>query len=256
MDRPAQTDAVLGRGSKEFQSALREYQNVAERVNNVLRPEGLPLLKAYVENRLCILLHLNLNFGTDVEQSLHLVLRAKRTEAGVVEEQNAAVGHNSCNSIERHFSSGGDQNLVLVGDVEFMEAIQPFALPVGKGLYVVNDSVSDRIAGAMAGVYVSLDCGAKIFGGVTEVEASPLRERVVMMLNEYAICVVERSPEVMRGITDYGSRVAGKLTGYVEGPIAPFILVCLGVESLCVFAHKRAEDTVQLVDVMFGPFHL
>lgn len=243
------------RGSEDFERAAREYKQIAEGVNDTLPLEGLSPLKAYVEGRLRILLRFKAEV-LDLNHSLLLHIGADANEREVVKSRDATVRSRSGESVERDASHRRDENAVLVGPIELVDAVKPFALPAVKRLYFLDDDIPNPRAGAMSVTYMSLNKTRHRLPRVSQWEACLPVNRMAIGFDQDAICVVERRSEVMDRISDHCRRMGREVAPKGDIPITPFVLLCLGENKISVFSNEHPENTFKLVDVMFGPFGL
>lgn len=87
-------------------------------------------------------------------------------------------------------------------------------------------------------------------------KSAKFRGGVPVRFDQNAICVIERSPEIMDRITKDGRRMALRFCEADFSPLFECALLILGRESFSVFRDVPSEKPFEVLNVMIGPFHL
>lgn len=223
------------------------------RFQNTLSLVGLSFLEAYLENRLWFAIKYR-STAPSVNKVTALVL----------------VGHDQCDvtdttacfrpgfigeikPVDSHFRLGGDEDNVLIGDVELMKPVN-VELPAFVRLYVVQDGVNNSLTRCQSLQFMSMDGSHKRLPVFSEGESPPITPFSVIGVCGDMVGVVEGSAEVVNSIAKNSASVFGE--GDILGGSSAFqkALLILSPQSLSVASSVVPEDGFELVDVMFGPF--
>lgn len=238
--------------SKDFERAVRSYQQITKDGNDFLVWKGLIPLEAYVEGRLRILLRLKNHIGTKVEDTIFLDLRAECRQS-CVPLNDSAAGQSADVIRDVDFRHCRDENHMLVGDVELVKAVEPLAIPTQKRFYRIDDSISHSLTRTYSRRHMSIDGTFKRVPILPEGEKGMPSWQIPVGLDANTVSVIQGGPKVMDRIANYCRRVFGEVSAD-NNRLVPVFLLCLTAENITVFSNVSAENTFQLDDVMFGPF--
>lgn len=154
-----------------------------------------------------------------------------------------------------HFGQCWDQDEVLVGDIEHMQAVEAQS-PAFVGLYVVEDFVDDQIAWRNSFLFMSIDGTFKRLPVFAEGKTAKIAKCGTSGIAYDVVRVVKGNPEVVDSITHDSRCVFGERGGTSMLPAFQKAVLALGPQSLHVVTDVSREYDFQLVDVMFGPFNL
>lgn len=148
-----------------------------------------------------------------------------------------------------------DEDLMLIGDVELMQAIKIKA-PGFIGLYLVDDDADDLVAWRNSLLFMSLEGTLKRLPVPMKGESGEIAKRCGVRHTSDVVSVVEGGTKIVQRIAKDGWRVSrerGRPAALSR--LQPAMLV-LGAQSLHVVTDVVPENGFKLVDVVFGPLHL
>lgn len=153
-------------------------------------------------------------------------------------------------AIEINRSFRRDEIGVLVGNVQHVQAVEVLSFPSLVGLYRVEDEIPYGVG--RAGVwFLSLKGGTAPSPVGSTWKLRPGVRLASIGLDEKAVAVIKGGPEVMERISKDGWGVPGH--GLPETPFPEAFCVLLGAERFGVCINPALEDTLEFVDMMFGP---
>ena len=253
MTKLVESDMLVLRDRPNSNEALQPVERlngsgvqVFKHRDDVLPFKGLPVAEAYLEGRLVVCAI----FWNPVD--LNGVMVTVRYEGNA--ENPATAGElqlfNECALL------GGQQDHVLVSDVEDVKLEEVFALPSRERLYLFEDELDDLRAGSMARFGMSVDGTLKVLPRAVFCEGEPdvTVDRAAIGFDEDTVSVFKGGPEIVQRIAENCGRMPGKLAA--NDSRFPRLTIILGDHSLFVAVDVGAENVFQLKDVVFGPFSL
>jgi len=145
--------------------------------------------------------------------------------------------------------------LMLVCDVELVEVPQ-IVSPSGERLNLTSNVVSYCLRRAVPRFDMSVN-GAFDAGPVfPKGESTEVRSGVPVGFDQNAVCVIQRSPEIVNRVAKHGWRMAFRFRELNFPPLLECTLLMLGAESFPVFSDIPTEKPFEFVDVMIRPFYL
>lgn len=248
-DRPALLKSKEAR--KRYDSAVHEYREALERGKDALAFKSVDFTKSYVEGRLSIFLRYKPVASIDHNGREVLVVWAHDGEAG-----NREAGARSAAVDDGHFSAiddgpTRDEQMVLVGDVESVDAVE-FASVLLEGFYLVQNKGDRVIASDGALQFVSLQRACCVDSVIGEREECVPVDLATIGFHQRAVRVVQGTPQIVDSITDYGRGVEWK----VADTAFPTVVVAIASQGAGVRPCVSPNNRFELVDVMIGPFHL
>jgi hypothetical protein len=221
---------------------------------NAITLKGLSFIEAYLKDVLWIALKYR-SEGAKVEKlsALALICHDRETanpaacfRPGVIDKIKPIYAHVRCS---------GDQDNVLVRDVELMEAVEA-KIPSFVWLYVVEDSLDDSVAWRSSLLFASIDGTFKRLPIFPKREFAEFVEGSAVGICNDVVSVVQGGAEVVKCIAKDRGRVFGECRRPDGLPPFQKAVLALGSESLHVVTDVLPEDGFKLADVMFGPFNL
>lgn len=156
-----------------------------------------------------------------------------------------------------YFHSGGgwDENNVLIGDVEFMQAVKP-KCPTFMGLYLIEDSDDDFVAWRSSLLFMSIDLAFKRLPILAKGEFSIFVKRCAVGFGSDVVSVIKGCMEVMQRISENRGSMFRECSRPVDAPLFQKVALAFGTNSFQVITDVLPKDGFELSDVMFGPFDL
>ena len=241
---------------QELERRSREYKQISEGIKDALPFQGRPFVKTYLEGRLRVLLHFERQASCKGNKRLFLEVFPESRQTQIVHSNDAPIREVSSEPVKGHFGNGGNQDQVLIGDVDLMNGIKPFTLPARVRLYCIEDEVSNLAAGARTRSYLSLDSRRYRLPVLLEGKDSVASGDLPVDFHQSAVCVVKRSAEVVDSIAQYSRRMARKRSTHGHVAPLPFFILCLGEDCFSVFSNEGAKNAFEFKNVLFGPFGL
>ncbi|MDZ4111078.1 MAG: hypothetical protein U1E18_15960 [Brevundimonas sp.] len=222
-----------------------------KRFENALVLEGLSFREAYVEGRMWIALEFGAKAGAEPEGGRFIAVGHNKGKAADAAARRLSIGADDVQPVDCHCSVGADEEVVLVGDVEPIDAVQltPFFL---EGLYDIENVVEGGLGGP---VYLSIDGAFHVLPLFTEGKFGVPVDCASVGFNECDVSVVEATPKVMDCITNYRWSVSGNVPANTTGRF-PRLTIALGAHSLHVRTDVGLDNAFELTNVSVGPFYL
>ncbi|MGE3745706.1 MAG: hypothetical protein AB7G25_08385 [Sphingomonadaceae bacterium] len=259
-DRPVKQLGCSGDGllTKGGERLLNPFLQLFESGHNALPLEGLSFWEDYISGALHIAVVLQRDtLGKSDEVCILLVTR----ERDVLEADPAATWAAKGDVLRVEDKRLREQIRVLIGDVQIMQGKEVLTLSASIGLDIVEDTVEDSLAGAVAGYYVSFNGALFVLDALRDrkmrlrghkgEERSMVRS-VAISFDQNAVGVIEGCPQIVEGVPQHSR----SMTGQGEADRGRLVTVWLGPKSLFAVPHIRPEDGFKLRDVMVGPFDL
>jgi hypothetical protein len=256
-----QSEAAGAPGLRSISDEIESFNDVGlkafKAAQNTLSFKWLSILKDYLEGRLWVVMEYRVatQRGSDKisPRGFFAILNAKRDS---LETDIAATwGFDSDSLAEPHFLGHGNQDVVLIRNIEEVQPIKS-QLPSFVWLYSTDDRVDNGIGRRESKIFMSIDGALKRFLIFPKGKEGPPCDLSAVGFHHDTVSVVEGGPEVMNGIAENGWGVLGE-GGHVGLPLAfQPSTIFLGPQSLHVARDVSAEYDFELVDVMFGPFYL
>lgn len=157
--------------------------------------------------------------------------------------------------VDFHSRKSGDQNQVLVGDIEVMEIVEA-ELTSNVWLYLVEDCRDDRVAWRSSFLFMSINGAFNRLPILSKREFPVFVELGSVGIAGDMVRVIEGGPEIMNGIAQNRGSVFGKRNWVGSPSLFQKAVVALGPQSLQVLTDVVPKDGFKLTDVMVGPFNL
>lgn len=244
-DRPA------SEARQKYDRIGHEALKSLERVQNTLTLKGCAFCEAYVEGRLRIVLEYGPKSGREPNGAKrHVVLRHEREVPP--SSASRSVFADDLKLTNACFDLGRDEDVVLVSDVEAMNAIK-IVPSVLERFDIVQDAGDDCLAGEKS-VFLSLQGGFRALPITVEWEARPAVNGAAVGFDERTVAVVQGSSEIMNSVPYYKWRVLRNRPA--KSSEFPSVLIKLGIKRADVLCSVAANNAFELRDVMMGPFYL
>ena len=242
-------DCVLN----DAESLNGSFLQSADGFEDALALKGLAISESYIKGALWIAMKfsptsLKLNEAPIVAlvNNIDTVNPASCFRAGRVQEVELVNSHDMLRR---------DENLMLVSDVELVQAIETQA-PGIVGLYVVDDSADNFVAWRDSLLFMSLDGAFKRLPVPIKGKSGEIAKLCGVRYTSDVVSVVEGGTKIVQRIAKDGWRMSRERGGPAAlSRLQPAMLV-LGPKSLHVVTDVVPENGFKLVDVMFGPLHL
>lgn len=239
------------RGLDCIKNAANGLRKLAERWDNRLSFEWLSFPEKYLEGRLRIALEFE---WAGVCGKPHYV------EYSAFSNAKSAVVHRSAAYCQVYVRKprgpdGGDEQTVLVGDVEVVQPAYIGVPSLAVGPYCIDDDVDD---GRLEGLHFSALNGAyKFLGGFGKRKFCVFSGDLFVGNQQVADHQVERGSQAVDGITDDCGGLARGWCGdpHGEDVISRFRPI-LDIDGAKVAVDVGRELGVKLTDVLVGPFDL
>lgn len=213
---------------------------------NRLPFKGLSPAKAYIDGDLVIVCRYKSRSRTESDCWATISNECNSTDS-------ASIGANKILNICK--LRGGEENRVLIGDVEKMKADQVGTLPARIRLHMVEDFADDSWGRTETRIGMSLDGSFKFFPvfGLRDRELDVSSNDSLVVFDQDTISVIEGGPEVVNRIAQDSRRVGRKV---VPNGCIPNTKIVIGPKSIFVLSDVIIKHDFELSDVMFGPFGL
>lgn len=233
---------VLERGAHVPEQPLKHWKNG-------LPLKGLCFSEAYLKSNLIVVLRIRAKLGSEREYW-----------CAIGNEGDSGDSPSACRAdfVDAGLLLRGQQDHVLVGNVQFVKVGEILTLPAHPRLYVVGQEFDDVNPGAIPVFFMSFHHGLTALPrvlavGINNGEKRALTDGVAVGLDQLAVCVVEGGTEVVKRVSEDSWRVLGESSPQGD---CPGLTIVLGSDSMFVVRNVHFENAFELVDVMFGPFGL
>lgn len=174
--------------------------------------KGLPLREAYFKNILWIALQYSPT-GANTDEFIALALVNHKGDSRNTTACFRSRSVSDFEVVDVHSRSCGDQNNVLIGDVQ---VVQPFKahLPANVGLYFVNNYFDNAIAWRKSISFMSIDGTYKRLPVPVKREPTTVTPSGVIGFGCDVVRVIEGGPKVVNGIAENGWDVLVERFGF------------------------------------------
>jgi hypothetical protein len=230
--------------------ASDEMREIAERWQDRLAVEGHTIAENYAEGRLSIILDLHISAPIAGDR-----MGLSADESPFLNREVFASAVYTCDVPNKRDIFLGNQQPVLVFDVEGVQSPDGITTPSFVRLYGIHDKVDDVFGGLM--FQSTVDGVYKFLPGVANWKCRTMMTFPSSVELNVADSVIKRGPEVVNSITD------GEKDGFCnilgDGNVQRAIRsvrIVLDQNTVNASAMKDSGLNVQVVDVLIGPFDL
>ena len=243
-----QAGALLDRISDPLQvpeGADNAGVHFGERRKDGLAFKGLAPAKAYLEGRLllCVLFECATGNGGTLAACYEC---DSRNGDSVRKGEVVNVRH----------LVGGQQDHVLVRDVEQMQVEQVLPFASRERLYLVEDKPNDLRAGTATRFGMSVDGAFKVLPSAFfgEGKFDVLVDGAAIGFDQNTVSVVQGGAEIVKRIAQNRGGVARQRLS--DRRLFPSVTIAVGDESVFALTQVSPKNVFKVRDVVFGPFGL
>lgn|SRR6266576_404379 len=228
-----------------------ELRKLYERWEHRLTPYNfLSLAEQYVKGRLTVALDVNLLRRPD---KTHLPRAADDTEGAINQLKTLLVFR--IHAVEGDHRHDGNEQPVLVGDIEAMQRVQRIALPSLVRLYDVDNECGK--VGQRSLYRSAIDGRYKFLSRLADCEPRMLVLSEVRATANFPLHIIERRAEVVNAVADVQGNHGGN--GFLQSELETIvsgIRIFLYAQTAKVALDESINERIQVSDVLIGPYDL
>ena len=226
---------------------MDEFGQVCDRQKDTLSLKGLSFREAYVEGRLLVgIVHGRCPTVSDADKvSLVSIWRNDVQVVPNLGDPPLLVANDGCSG--SHYANRRDQSAMLVSAIKEVQPVE-VSLPTFEGLYVIEDSSDDLVAWGGSIRFMSIDGTFRRLSGAMEREVALVEWGAAVGADQFTICVVQASPEIVDDVTKHCLGMAGE----IGNARLPRVVLVLSDQTARVCVNEMSKNLVEVTDVVFG----